>query len=152
MEEKQPIRKSIFLEIAIVVLILGLSLLSYFLFFHSTDPGNYIIIEGGGKELGKYELSVDRLLLVEKLGDGYSLTEINEDYDKSDFKENYNLVRIMDGSVSVIEADCPATGSTRCTNQGKKSYSGNSIICRENDVIINILGEKEDGDLDFVSK
>ena len=89
---------------------------------------------------------------MEKLGDGYSLTEINEDYDKSDFKENYNLVRIKDGSVSVIEADCPATGSTRCTNQGKKSYSGNSIICRENDVIINILGEKEDGDLDFVSK
>ena len=152
MEEKQAVKKSVFLEIAIVVLILGISLLSYFLFFYSTDPGSYIIIKGGENEIGKYDLSTDRLILVEKLENGYSITEIDGDYDVSDFKPNYNLVQIKDGTVSIIQADCPARGSTRCTNQGKKSYSGNSIICQENGVTVTVYGETEDNDLDFVSK
>ena len=152
MEEKHSAKKNIFLEIAIIVLILGISLLCYFCFFYSTDPGSYIIIKGGENEIGTYDLGTDRLILVEKLESGYSLTEIGEDYDASSFKPNYNLIKISDGTVSVIEADCPARGSTRCTNQGKKSYSGNAIICQENGVTVTIYGETEDNDLDFVSK
>ena len=152
MEEKQSKIKNVLLESFIVVLIIALSLLSYFFFFHSTDVGSYIIIEGDQKVIGEYDLNVDRLILIERSDDGYSLTEIDQNYNVSDFSPHYNLVSINNGTVSVIEADCPATGANRCTNQGKKMYSGNSIICLENGVVITIFGDKEDNELDFVSK
>ena len=145
-------KKIVLIEIITVALIVILSLLSYFLFFYSTDPGNYIVITNGQNELGTYDLKTDRLILVQKLNEGYSLTEIGEDYEVSSFMPHYNLIKISDGAVSVIVADCPARGRTRCTNQGKKYYSGNSIICRENGVTVTIYGETEDNDLDFVSK
>lgn len=152
MQEKQSKTKSILLESLIIVIILALSLLSYFLFFYSTDVGSSIIIEGDQKVIGEYDLNTERLILIEKSDNGYTLTEIEQNYNVSDFKPHYNLVSIKDGAVSVIEADCPATGVNRCTNQGKKTYSGHSIICLENGIVITIIGGEEDDELDFVSK
>ena len=152
MEEQNARKKNIWLEVGIIVLILALSLLAYFLFFRSTVIGNSITIKGENQIIGEYDLSVDRLILIEKTESGYTLTEINESYDVSDFKSHYNLVSIKGGEVSVIEADCPASGSTRCTNQGKKKYSDDSIICLEHGVVITIIGGEEDNELDFVSK
>lgn len=152
MEEQNTQKKNILLEAGIIVLILALSLLAYFLFFYSTVVGSSIIIEGGNQVIGEYDLNVDRLILIEKSENGYTLTEINENYDVSDFKPHYNLLSIKGGEISAIEADCPASGSTRCTNQGKKKYSGNSIICLEHGVVITIIGGEEDNELDFVSK
>ena len=139
------------LEALIVVIILALSLLCYFLFFHSSQEGSSLRIEAGNRVIAEYPLDSDKLILIEKQGSRYSVSEISEPYSTSDFNENYNLISISNGSVRVIEADCPARGSTRCTNQGARSHSGESIICLEHNLVITVLGGEE-GELDLVSK
>lgn len=150
--QKENNKKSpLWLEVLIVIIILALSLFCYFLFFHSSQEGSSLRIEAGNRVIAEYSLDSDKLILIEKQGSRYSVSEISEPYSTSDFKENYNLISIRSGSVRVIEADCPARGSNRCTNQGAKSYSGEWIFCQEHSVLIIISGDEE-GELDLVSK
>lgn len=151
LQTKKAKKKLWWLEPLIVVFVLILSLACYFLFVHNTKEGSSIKIEAAGRVIAEYSLRQDRLILIEKQGDRYSVREISAPYSTSDFKENYNLISIGNGTVRVIEADCPARGSTRCTNQGERSHSGESIICLEHNLVITILGGEE-GELDLVSK
>lgn len=151
LQTKKAKKKLWWLEPLIVVFVLILSLACYFLFVHNTKEGSSIKIEAAGRVIAEYPLDSDKLILIEKQGSRYSVSEISEPYSTSDFKENYNLISISNGSVRVIEADCPARGSNRCTNQGAKSYSGEWIFCQEHSVLIIISGDEE-GELDHVSK
>ena len=144
-------KHNLFLEIAIILLILALSIGAYFLFFHHTEQGSRVTLSGNGTILGEYSLEGEKLILIEKTGGDFTVTEISAPYSVSDFKENYNLLLIKDGTARIIEADCPARGSTRCTNQGEKRYSGDNIICLEHGLTVTISGSKE-GELDLGSR
>ena len=145
-------KHALWLEIGIIILIVALSLASYFIFFHNTEPGSSIVIEGDNVNIAEYPLDVERLILIKKGSDGrFSVSEISSPYSEKDFGKNYNLIQIKDGSVRVISADCPASGATKCTNQGSKAHSGDSVVCLEHGVIITVVGG-ESGELDFVAR
>lgn len=139
-------KKQIIIETAIVVSAFLCCLLLYFFLTNEKDQGKTVNINGDGNVIASYPISIDRLILVYKDGDTYILNDgITEDYDTSAFPPHRNLIRIKDDEISVIEADCPAKGFTRCTNQRKIKYSGKSIICRENGLVITVSGGGNDG-------
>lgn len=60
----------------------------------------------------------------------------------------YNLLEIGDGKVRVIEADCPDQLDVK---QGYISKPGEVIVCLPNKLVIEIMGEVEDNDVDYIS-
>ena len=60
--------------------------------------------------------------------------------------ENYNVVVIKDGKVSVVEADCP---DGICEEYRPISYVGETIICLPHKVVVEIVGgDNADSGLD----
>ena len=56
------------------------------------------------------------------------------------YKDGYNKVRVEDGSVSVIEADCP---DRECVKRGWLEKPGDSSICLPHKLVIRLTGEPE---------
>ena len=61
--------------------------------------------------------------------------------------ENYNLLLISNGQVSVSDADCP---DKLCVHQHSISRNGESIICLPHKLVIQIEA-KEESELDSVT-
>ena len=61
----------------------------------------------------------------------------------------YNVIKIEDGSVSVIESDCP---DKICKKHIPIRMSGEMIVCLPNRVVIRIEGFNEKQDLDYISE
>ena len=61
--------------------------------------------------------------------------------------ENYNLLLISNGQVSVSDADCP---DKLCVHQHSISRNGESIICLPHKLVIQIEA-KEESELDAVT-
>lgn len=66
---------------------------------------------------------------------------------KSEF--GYNLVEIGDERVRVIEADCPDQIDVK---QGYISQPNEIIVCLPNRFVVEIIGGKDDGDTDHITK
>lgn len=82
--------------------------------------------------------------------DGQILTKMPLDKDAQyaiDLGEKHNLVTIQSGEVFMQEASCP---DKVCINQGKKSRSGQSIVCLPNKVLVELEGGAQQA-LDAVS-
>lgn len=63
-------------------------------------------------------------------------------------KFGYNLIEIGDERVRVIEADCPDKIDVK---QGYISNANEIIVCLPNRLVIEIIGETEDEQLDYIS-
>lgn len=62
-----------------------------------------------------------------------------------------NKLKIENGEAWMIEADCPTTGDTKCTHQGKISKTGQKITCLPNKLVVNIVGGEAEGEVDLIS-
>lgn len=60
----------------------------------------------------------------------------------------YNLIEIGEGRVRVIEADCPDQIDVK---QGYISKTNELIVCLPNRLVIEIIGEEEDGEVDHIT-
>ena len=56
-----------------------------------------------------------------------------------------NIIRVWDGRVAIIQADCPGMD---CVHSGSISSPGRSLVCLPNGVEVRIVGQS--GDVDFV--
>ena len=56
------------------------------------------------------------------------------------YKDGYNKIRVEDGRISVVEADCP---DKDCLKRGWLKKSGDSTICLPHRLIIRLTGESE---------
>ena len=61
-----------------------------------------------------------------------------------------NILKIENGEAWMIDADCPTTGSTKCTYQKKISKRGEMITCLPNKVVV-MVKDGEPSDLDLIS-
>ena len=93
------------------------------------DDGAYVIVTVRGEEVGRYSLSKD------------GVYELNG---------GTNVLKIENGEAFMLSANCPARGSTRCTNQGKISKTLESILCNENNITVTVYGAEE-SDVELVS-
>ena len=116
-------KKRLIAELILVVLILAIAL--PFIVFYATRPrGTTARVKLDGKLVGEYSLSVNA---------EYSLNG------------GTNILVIEDGCAFVSYADCP---KQFCVNEGKKYRSGQTIACRHNKVVIEIVGGESDVDLE----
>lgn len=113
---KGIIRKAdILLALALILIGVGASL--WISRYNTT--GNRVIIESDGKTYGSYSLSENRTITVTR-------------------GNRSNVVRILDGSVSVTEASCH---NQVCVKHKPIHTTGESIICLPNKVVIKITGK-----------
>lgn len=108
------------------ILVVGLSALLLFALTQRT--GDRVVVKVDGKQIAEYSLSVDGIYYIEGYDGGT------------------NVLVIEDGKAYMKEASCPKNqGDVACVHQGKKSIIGESIICRPNRVIVEIVGEGDEG-------
>lgn len=112
-----------------VVLLVALLAVGYLYFFRHT--GNEIVVMVEGKETQRYALDEDRTVTIQGKDGGT------------------NVMVIENGTVHFSDADCP---DLLCVRQGEISYTGESIICLPNQVVVEIAGDGEEPELDAVAQ
>lgn len=95
----------------------------------NTDESAMAVVTIDGKEYGAYPLSENRTETI-KLSDG-----------------SYNVLKIFDGYAEVTEASCR---DQICVNHFRIHYSGETIVCLPNKVVVEIVGGEEN-DIDSVT-
>lgn len=89
----------------------------------------YVVVSINGESVAEYSLSLD--------GE-YPLNN------------GTNKLKIENGEAWMIYADCPTTGSTKCTYQGKISKRGEMITCLPNKIVV-MVKDGEPSDIDLIS-
>ena len=102
-----------------IVLVLALGIWCYTLL--SRQSGGEAVVSINGEEVLRLPLNKDTSIT---LGEG----------------EHINVLVIENGKAAVTEASCP---DHVCIDQGWVSYSGQSIVCLPNKLVIVFVGETE---------
>lgn len=84
-------------------------------------PGKTAVVYLDGKKIAQYDLSRD------------GVYELDGEY-------GYNRISVENGGICVTEADCP---DGYCRKTGKKSHSGEQIICLPHHILIEVTGDAE---------
>lgn len=122
-ESKKKIKNDILFIVA-VALIIGAIAGIMFIF---REEGTIVEVSVDGKLYGTYSLNKNQTIEI-RSGD------------------KYNILVIKDGKAYVSEANCPHgdTYFNKCTNKKPIKYTGESILCKENRVVIEIKGDNGD--------
>lgn len=91
--------------------------------------GGYAVVVQEGREVATYPLDEDVTVTFTSPAGGY------------------NTLVIKDGKADVTEADCP---DKLCVNQHSISYSGETIVCLPNKLVVKIVSEAE-ADVDIIA-
>ncbi|HHT37646.1 MAG: NusG domain II-containing protein [Candidatus Wallacebacter cryptica] len=117
------------LLIFVVLMIIGFFTF-YNNFFRDEITGNLAILEIDGEIVEKFNLETD-----------LETYRVETEY-------GYNVLEFADGSVSVVEADCP---DQICVHFGWIKTVGQTIVCLPHKLIIRIANETADLGLDGVA-
>lgn len=113
--------------ILFICLILIGGALSY-LAFSGSSTGDLVVVKVNGEIYGKYSLTKDRVITVNR--DGHT-----------------NKITIKGGKVQVSKSNCK---NQVCVKQGSISSTHQSIVCIPNRVVVSIEGK--DGEYDVISQ
>lgn len=102
-----------------VVLVIGLSVL--LVFYLNRTEGSMAVVSVDGEKIAEYPLAIDG---VYYLNDGT------------------NVLVIEDGKAYMREATCP--GYQDCVERGKISFVGETIVCKPNKLVVEIVGEGDE--------
>lgn len=102
-----------------VALIIGLSVL--LIFYLNRTEGAMAVVSVDGDKIAEYPLAIDG---VYYLNDGT------------------NVLVIEDGKAYMREATCP--GYQDCVERGKISFIGETIVCKPNKLVVEIVGEGDE--------
>lgn len=108
------------IDFLLIILLVAMAVISYvFIYVFNDDEASCVKVTVDGRD----EVTLD----------------IDEDTEYTvNTKQGTNIIRISDGNVSVIEADCP---DELCRKQGTISKSGETIICLPHKVVVTICGK-----------
>lgn len=119
-------------DIILVCVLLAIAVVGYLI------VNMFVYKEGGSVEIYSGSERIKTLSLTED-----TEYEINVD-------DHTNIIKIENGSVSMIDADCP---DKLCEKQGKISKNEMSIICLPNKIVVKINSNSNtDMDVDAKSK
>lgn len=113
--------------ILFICLILIGGALSY-LAFSGSSTGDLVVVKVNGEIYGKYSLSKDRTITVNRNG-------------------HMNKITIKSGKVQVSKSSCK---NQICVKQGSISTTHQSIVCIPNRVVVSIEGKG--GEYDVISQ
>ena len=115
-------------DIILIGAILIVAILLLGIWALTREEGAYVAVRVDGEEVARYNLAEDGEYML---------------------NGGTNVLRIEDGEAYMVEANCPALGSTRCTNQGRIRYTHQSIYCEYNNVFVVVYGS-EKADVEIV--
>ncbi len=118
-------RKKIVADVLLILLVL-LSALAVRFFWQGGGEGVWVVAEQDGKEILRIPLAQDG------------------DYLISDEEYGRNMLRIENGSVKILEADCPRG---LCVKQGEIRHAGQSVVCLPHRLVVRIEGAGSGVDL-----
>jgi hypothetical protein len=112
--------KKLLADVILVLSLLALGLSVFLIITLTREEGSFVAVSVNGEEVCEYSLSRD--------GE-YSLNG------------GTNILVIENGRAYMRDADCP---DRLCVHQGKKSHSGERIVCLPNRVMVEIVGDGEE--------
>ena len=129
---KQYIRKADIILFAVLVC-LGLALTAALALSEADGASDaQVVIKSGGKLFAAYSIGEEKSVRVPAPGDA----------------DDYNVVEIKGGSVTVTEASCK---NQVCVKHNAISHVGESIICLPNRLVVSIEGGAEGGGYDSIT-
>lgn len=93
---------------------------SYFIIEATREPGSYVTVSIDGEYVATYPLSK------------------NAQYE---LNGGTNILVIEDGYAYIKSASCP---DSLCVKQGKKSLSGQKIVCLPNKVMVEVFSDSDE--------
>ena len=126
MEDKRKILNDIILVSAIFLF----SLIAFLVFYLTRSEGSSVSVTVDGVEVGSYSLLTDRSERIDGYGGGY------------------NVLIIEGGEAYICEADCP---DGICSKRRPIKYSGSTIVCLPNKVVVTVVGDSGEPEVDVVS-
>ena len=115
----QKMGKKLYADIILVLVLLIVALSVFVIWRLTRESGEWAVVYIDSEEAGRFPLSVD-----------------GED----SLNGGSNILVISEGRAYIKYADCP---DGKCIKMGKKSLSGESIICLPNKLSIHIEGGEE---------
>ena len=115
----QKIGKKLYADVILVLVLLVCALSVFLIFLFTSSAGEWAVVRVDGEEICRYSLTIDGEYI---LGGGS------------------NVLVIEDGGAYMKTADCP---DKRCVNMGRKTRSGESIICLPNKLEVRIEGGED---------
>lgn len=119
-------------DIILAVVLLVIAAASFLWWRSVRNEGAYVAVNIDGVQTAVYPLSEDREVVITT----------------GDNNEHENIMVIENSEVRVTEADCP---DGICAKTRAASYVGESIVCLPHKLVIEIIGEKENSDLDMTA-
>lgn len=126
MSSGQPHKKTLKADLIFIAALLILSAAAFILYRVNLNGGAYVIVTVDSAEVGRYSLDEDGTYIL---------------------NGGTNTLVISDGTARIIDARCP---DKLCVNQGSIRYTGQSIVCLPNRLIVTVYGGEE-SPVDFVS-
>ena len=109
-------------DIIFIAAILVLAVVAGLLLLFFRTIGDRVIVTVDGKIFGEYSLNEERIVEIRN-------------------GEGYNILVIRDGKAYIDEASCP---DGICSDHRPIEYSGESIICLPNKVVVEVHTEDRD--------
>lgn len=114
-------------DIILVCIVLALGIAGFFMIkYMNRENGGTLTVTVGGEVYETYDLSEDQEVSL-------------------DMEGWHNRFEIRDGSVSMIEADCP---DQYCVNHAPIDKVNETIVCLPHRVVLEITGGSEERDVD----
>lgn len=114
-------------DIILFAVLLAAGLMLSALTLRSGGEGGSVVVTVAGETYGRYSLSEDREITVERDG-------------------HLNKITIKDGAVQMSEANCR---NQLCVRQGTISKANETIVCLPNRIVVRIEGKG--GEYDVIS-
>lgn len=78
-------------------------------------------------------------------GELYKTAELTAELQEIEIRTDrgYNLIRIYDNAVQIIDADCP---DQLCVHMGAVRKVGEKVVCLPNRVLVEVVGKSNEGD------
>ena len=113
-------RRRLIFSLSLIFILIAIGVSSYFTIEAARKPGSYFTVTVNGERVGSYPLSV------------------NAEYE---LNGGTNILVVEDGHVYMKSASCP---DSLCVRQGKKSLSGQRIVCLPNKVMVEVFSDTDE--------
>ncbi len=128
-------------DIILIVSLLIIAACTFFVIRIMSDPGTLVVVRVDGEDIASYPIDRDTTVIFR---DGKAIDPDDESFDPASVKKSnlsyYNIMQIVNGEVSVIEADCP---DKICVHHNPISNDGESIICLPHKFSVHIREEAD---------
>lgn len=135
-------------DFALILICVMASIFSFVLFWEKDSALKYIRISYDGDVIQTIPFDATsaenrEVYVLLKKENNQIMYSLSEEYPYIAEFDYYNIIRLSDNSVSIVEADCP---DKICVQHKPISRTGESIICLPHHFVVDIYGNNDQSD------